>query len=226
MNRYAHIVLALLLAVFTAQAQAGIVIGGTRVIYHGDKKETSAAIRNPDEAGVWLVQSWVDGGTKGSKAPFIVTPPLFRINPGEENVLRIVRTGGRLPQDRESVFWLNVKSIPATDDSKPHNNVLQVVVKSRLKLFYRPAALAGEPETAYHNLSAARSGNRLTISNPTPYYITLFTLKVDGQEIKEADMVPPKGSASFTLPSATASSVSWQAISDYGGVSQTENRQL
>lgn len=224
MNRYAVMVLAFALASFTARA--GIVIGGTRIIYNGDKKETSAAIRDPDKSGVWLVQSWVDSGVKGSKAPFIVTPPLFRINPGEENMLRIVRTGGNLPEDRESVFWLNVKAIPATDDSVPHNNVLQVVVKSRLKLFYRPAGLEGQPETAYHQLSVSRSGNRLTVSNPTPYYVTLFTLKVDGQEIKDADMVPPKGSASFTLPAATASTVTWQAISDYGGVSQTENRKL
>lgn len=226
MNRYADVVLALLLAFLSVQAQAGIVIGGTRVIYNGDKKETSASVRNPEKSGVYLVQSWMDSGEQGGKAPFIVTPPLFRINPGEENMLRIVRTGGNLPQDRESVFWLNVKSIPATDDSKPRTNVLQVVVKSRLKLFYRPAGLEGQPESAYHQLSVARSGNQLTVSNPTPYYVTLFTLKVDGQEIKEADMVPPKGSASFTLPSAGASSVSWQAISDYGGISQTESRKL
>ncbi|WP_404995629.1 fimbrial biogenesis chaperone, partial [Enterobacter bugandensis] len=77
--------------------------------------------------------------------------------------------------------------------------------KTRLKIFYRPAGLEGQAETAYHHLSVARSGNRLTVSNPTPYYITLFTLKVDGQEIKEADMVPPKGSVSFTMPSATVS---------------------
>ncbi|MGM1329379.1 fimbrial biogenesis chaperone, partial [Klebsiella michiganensis] len=81
------------------------------------------------------------------------------------NILRIVRTGGSLPEDRESVFWLNVKSIPATDDSVPNNNVLQVVVKSRLKIFYRPAGLEGQPETAYHHLSVARSGNRLAVSN-------------------------------------------------------------
>lgn len=124
------------------------------------------------------------------------------------------------------MFWLNVKSIPATDDSQPRTNVLQVVVKSRLKLFYRPAGLEGQPESAYHQLSVAHSGNHLTVSNPTPYYVTLFTLKVDGQEIKEADMVPPKGSVSFTLPSATASAVTRQAISDYGGVSQTESRKL
>ncbi|HBR1081297.1 TPA: molecular chaperone [Klebsiella quasipneumoniae subsp. quasipneumoniae] len=226
MNRYADVVLALVLAFLSVQAQAGIVIGGTRVVYDGDKKEASAAIRNPEKSGVYLVQSWVDSGGQGGKAPFIVTPPLFRINPDEENILRIVRTGGSLPQDRESVFWLNVKSIPATDDSQPRTNVLQVVVKSRIKLFYRPAGLEGQPESAYHLLSVARSGNRLTVSNPTPYYVTLFTLKADGQEIKEADMVPPKGSVSFTLPSANITHVTWQAISDYGGVSQTESRRL
>ncbi|MDZ4034390.1 molecular chaperone [Kluyvera ascorbata] len=226
MNRYADVVLAVVLAFLSVQAQAGIVIGGTRVIYDGDKKETAASVRNPEKSGVYLVQSWVDSGEQGGKAPFIITPPLFRINPGEENMLRIVRTGGNLPQDRESVFWLNVKSIPATDDSKPRTNVLQVVVKSRLKLFYRPAGLEGHPESAYHQLSVARSGNRLTVSNPTPYYVTLFTLKVDGKEIKEADMVPPRGNVSFTLPSATATSVTWQAISDYGGISQTESRRL
>ncbi|ELW2865971.1 molecular chaperone [Salmonella enterica] len=226
MNRYADVMLALVLAFLSVQAQAGIVIGGTRVIYDGDKKETSAAIRNPEKSGVYLVQSWVDSGGQGGKAPFIVTPPLFRINPDEENILRIVRTGGSLPQDRESVFWLNVKSIPATDDSQPRTNVLQVVVKSRIKLFYRPTGLEGTPESAYHLLSVARSGNRLTVSNPTPYYVTLFTLKVDGQEIKEADMVPPRGSVTFPLPSGPATSVSWQAISDYGGVSQTESRRL
>ncbi|KAA1144491.1 molecular chaperone [Citrobacter portucalensis] len=226
MNRYADVVPVLLLAFFSAQAQAGIVIGGTRVIYDGDKKETSASIRNPETSGVYLVQSWVDSGEQGAKAPFIVTPPLFRINPGEENMLRIVRTGGSLPQDRESVFWLNVKSIPATDDSKPRANVLQVVVKSRIKLFYRPAGLEGQPESAYHHLSVARSGNRLTVSNPGSYYVTLFTLKVDGQEIKDADMVPPKGSVSFTLPAANITHVTWQAISDYGGISQTESRRL
>lgn len=226
MNRFAGVALALLPIFWGIPAQAGIVIGGTRVIYNGDKKEASASIRNPEKSGVYLVQSWVDSGEQGSKVPFIVTPPLFRINPGEENILRIVRTGGNLPQDRESVFWLNVKSIPATEDAQPRTNVLQVVVKSRIKLFYRPAGLEGPPETAYHQLTVARSGSHLTVSNPTPYYITLFTLKVDGQEIKEADMVPPKGSASFMLSSASASSVTWQAISDYGGISQTESRRL
>jgi len=214
------------LALFASQAQAGIVIGGTRVIYPGEKSEVAISIRNPQKSSVSLVQSWVDSGDRAHAAPFIVTPPLFRINPGEENMLRIVRIGGSLPEDRESQFWLNVKSIPATDDSQPQTNVLQLVVKSRLKLFYRPAGLQGDSVNAYRQLSISRSGNRLSLNNPTPYYVTLFTLKVDGHEVAEAESVPPKGSAAFLLPAATASIVTWQAINDYGGISQTESRNL
>jgi P pilus assembly chaperone PapD len=226
MNRHLHVVLALLLALLCGPAESGIVIGGTRVIYNGDKKEASLSIRNPNKSNVYLVQSWVDSGEQGRKAPFIVTPPLFRINADEENLLRIIRTGGGLAQDRESVFWLNVKSIPAMDDSVARSNMLQVVIKSRIKLFYRPGGLPGEPGSAYQNLRFTHRGNRLTVTNPTPYYVTLFTLKVDGKEVKDIDMVPPLGNASFTLPSAAVSRVSWQAISDYGGVSRVEHRPL
>ncbi|MDI8993129.1 fimbria/pilus periplasmic chaperone, partial [Salmonella enterica subsp. enterica serovar Anatum] len=41
-------------------------------------------------------------------APFMVTPPLFRLNGGQKNVLRIIRTGGNLPEDRESLYWLDI----------------------------------------------------------------------------------------------------------------------
>ncbi|MDW2742554.1 fimbrial biogenesis chaperone [Atlantibacter subterraneus] len=224
MNRL--VLLATALALSAIPAWAGVVTGGTRVIYPADKKEVSLPVRNPEKSGVYLIQSWVDTGTTGERGPFIVTPPLFRINSGEENLLRIIRTGGNLPQDRESIFWLNVKSIAADDSSKPHTNVLQLVVKTRVKLFYRPTGLPGDPQQAYRQLQAARKGNRLIIRNPTPYYVTLFTLTVDGKEIKEADLVAPFGSVNFALPAATASSVVWQAINDYGGITEPERRHV
>lgn len=207
-------------------AQAAVVIGGTRVIYNGDKKEASVSISNPGKNDVYLVQSWIENNDNNNdKVPFIVTPPLFRMEPNEENILRIVRAGGTFPEDRESLFWLNVKSIPAMDTEKMEN-VLQVVVKSRIKLFYRPGKLPGLPIEAYKKLTFTRSEGKLQINNPTPYYITLFSLKVGSHEIKEADMVPPKGSVSYALPSGATGSVSWQTINDYGGISKVENRQL
>lgn len=207
-------------------AQAAIVIGGTRVIYNGDKKEASVSISNPGKNDVYLVQSWIENNDNNNdKVPFIVTPPLFRMEPNEENILRIVRAGGTFPEDRESLFWLNVKSIPAMDTSKM-DNVLQIVIKSRIKFFYRPGKLPGLPIEAYKKLTFTRSEGKLQINNPTPYYITFFSLKLGAHEIKEPGMVPPKGSATYALPAGATGSVSWQTINDYGGISKIETRQL
>jgi P pilus assembly chaperone PapD len=73
-------------------ANAALVVGGTRVIYDGSKKEVSLSVRNPDSSP-YLVQSSIDtlaGGVQ--KAPFIITPPLYRLDAGKENLMRIILT--------------------------------------------------------------------------------------------------------------------------------------
>lgn len=68
-----------------SSAQAGIIVGGTRIIYKGDKKETSISVKNPDKTS-YLIQSWSDTGEKnGDKTQFMITPPLFRLGPEQEN---------------------------------------------------------------------------------------------------------------------------------------------
>nr|MDQ6119426.1 fimbria/pilus periplasmic chaperone [Klebsiella pneumoniae subsp. pneumoniae] len=43
-----------------------------------------------------------------SAVPFMVTPPLFRLEPNSQNSVLIVRNGAaQLPADRESVFYLS-----------------------------------------------------------------------------------------------------------------------
>ena len=136
--------LALALSALTlTTANAGVIIGGTRLIFDGAKKEASISINNPDSTP-YLIQSWIDmqEGNSG-KAPFIITPPLYRLDGGQKNIERIVMTGA-LPQERESLFWLNIKAIPS---ASKQTNSLQIAVKTRIKLIYRPEGLrASTPE--------------------------------------------------------------------------------
>jgi len=46
-------------ALTLSTAQAGVIIGGTRIIFDGTKKEASISINNPD-ATPYLIQSWID----------------------------------------------------------------------------------------------------------------------------------------------------------------------
>lgn len=222
MNKYIPIVVVSLLS---ASVQAGVIVGGTRVIYNGEKKETSISVKNPDKSS-FLIQSWSDAGESSTdKSPFMVTPPLFRLGGGQENTLRIIRTGGNLAEDRESLYWLNIKSIPATE-KKDNVNTLQIAVKTRIKLIYRPQSLTQQPEDLTGKLSWQRSGNKLTVSNPTAYYMNFSTLKVGASTVKDATYVAPMSSASFSIPNGASGDVSWTLINDFGSIGSEHRARL
>lgn len=205
---------------------AGVVVGGTRVVYEGAKKEASISVTNPEKTTPYLIQSWIEDTSSGSirKAPFIMTPPLFRLDPGQENVLRIIRTGGTFAENQESVFWVNIKSIPAS--AKSDENQLQISVKTRIKLFFRPAGLSGSASEAYKALQFSRSGNQLKVNNPTPYHVSFYRVSVGKDEIESAGMVAPKSSMNWTIPTGANGAVSWQAINDFGGITEAANASL
>jgi len=221
-SRLVPLLAASALMVMTLPASAGVIIGGTRVVYDGARKEASISVKNPEKTAPYLMQNWVENINEADtrKPPFIVTPPLFRLDAGKENVLRVMRTGGDLPTDRESLYWLSIKSIPAS--KKSEDNQLLISVKARLKLIYRPEGLKGNPDEAYKALSFSHQGSQLQATNPTPFYVSFQSIKIGGQEvdIKDSATLAPKGSMSWTLPAGATGRVSWTTINDYGGITE------
>lgn len=211
-----------------APARASVLVGGTRVILREKDREASISIKNTGTSP-YVVQAWIDDGEGSRKTPFVLTPPLSRLDGGTENVLRIMRVSATLPADRESVFWLNVKEIP---ERPQEDNVLQIAMRTRIKLFYRPGALPGTPAEARAQLRWAVApgpqghGAVLRIGNPSPYHVTFTALTVNGgaQQIN-ANMVPPRGEASYPLTvvkAPQAVDVTFTTINDYGGETPVE----
>lgn len=208
--------LVLILSFITHVAQAGVIVGGTRLIYDGNKKESSLSVSNPDKRA-YLVQTWVETNGGVEKAPFIVTPPLFRLDGGQQNLLRVVRAGGNLPVDKESLFWMNIKAIPSTEKENDVNT-LQIAIKTRIKLIYRPQGVKGVAEEMADKLIWQRSGNALRVTNPTPFYMNFQKVKVAGKDVENATFVAPGMTTEFALPAGvSAGNVSWAIINDYGG---------
>ncbi len=218
MNRLTALCCGALVLCLTAPAFAGFSVGATRVIYTSNMKETSLSVRNTEDSNVYLIRSWVSSDKENENVPFIITPPLFRIEPGQENALRITQTSSALPQDRESVYWVNTLAIPPASKEK---NTLQFSINTRIKLFYRPVELnnRAEVEKSYQQVKFSRSGNSLSVSNPTPYFVNLAKISINDKEINEGYMIAPK--SSIKIENAPAGNkVSWQAINDFGGLSE------
>lgn len=208
---------------YSAWAQAGVALGATRVIYPAGQKQVQLGVTNNDDSSTYLIQSWVENADGGKDSRFVITPPLFAMQGKKENTLRIIdATNKQLPQDRESLFWINVKAIPSMDKSKLSENTLQLAIISRIKLYYRPAKLALPPDQAAEKLSFSRSDSSLTLTNPTPYYLTVTELNA-GTRVLENALVPPMGKTSVKLPPDAGSNITYRTINDYGALTPKMN---
>ncbi|MDR0243160.1 MAG: fimbria/pilus periplasmic chaperone [Burkholderia sp.] len=217
-------------------AQAALVLNGTRVIVPEHARDVTVRMENAGVRPV-LAQSWIDDGRANvppeqMQTPFVVAPTLARVEAGRGAVLRITRLPATLPGDRESVFWLNVLEVPVVQEDG--DNQLRLGLRTRIKVFYRPAVLANDVEMAPEQLvwkvsaGAARDGKQgiaLDVSNPTPYYVSFGMVESDvGGAFVSAGggMVAPFGSERFPLPGVTTRSqrpatVRYMTIDDYGG---------
>ncbi|MGV3345636.1 molecular chaperone [Enterobacteriaceae bacterium LUAb1] len=225
----------LLYGVSSAQAATntntgGISLGGTRLIFDGSKDASSMTVSNSSDNDVWLMRFWIspydsqsDNADKKQSMPFVVTPPLYRLDIKSAVQLRINKIKDDLPTDKESVFYLNNLAIPPKPKTKGYQKALQsglqFAVNTRIKLFYRPAAIsnAAAVKAAPDKLTVSATGKDLVVQNPTPYYITLTQLLVNGKAIEtdKDTMVAPKGQ--LFLPSlAKHGTLSYSTVDDRG----------
>jgi P pilus assembly chaperone PapD len=161
-----------------AQAQAGIVLNTTRVIYSGADKEVSLQVHNTGTGDI-LAQSWLEADRESvtsTPPPFAITPSLARMSGDGRQLIRLIYSGEGLAQDRESVLWLNVQEIPQTGDE----NQLQIAIRQRIKLFYRPQGLIADPSKAAQSLKWQLRGRQLEVINPGPYHVSM--LKIEGRQ--------------------------------------------
>lgn len=211
-------------SIVAADASAAIALDRTRVVFDGGQKSISMNVNNRNDKLPYLAQGWIeDADGKKIKEPLAVLPPIQRIEAGKSSQLRIqaLPNVAKLPKDRESLYYFNLREIPPRS-SKP--NTLQLALQTRIKLFYRPAALEIMPnsEPVQNQLTLTRQGNKYSVNNPTPYYITLINATSSKSEKGSKDftplMVTPKSSA---VLSVTADSLGNRPvltyINDYGG---------
>jgi len=182
---------ALVLAILGgAPAHAGLLADATRVIVRQGQTDASLVLANTNDYPV-IVQTWVDRGEADPQvlAPFASVPSVFRLEPEARRGIRILLADAQaLPEDRESVFWLNLYEIPpashASGSAAPDR--LALAMNTQLKIFYRPATLPNVDVPAQLRFTLVQEGETWFVEceNPTLYHASFTTLEVvDGDAV-------------------------------------------
>ncbi|MCC8394456.1 fimbria/pilus periplasmic chaperone [Paraburkholderia sp. MMS20-SJTR3] len=218
-------------------AHASVVVNGTRLVYDASDREITVKLNNVGNDPA-LVQVWLDTGNPKSlpdevQVPFSMSPPLFRLDPKKGQSLRLIYTQDPLPQDKESLFWLNVLEVPPTAAQKDavERNMLRLAFRSRIKLFFRPDGLPGRADEAPAKISwkfvpkKDGAGYVLEATNPTPYHVTFTQVVAKAGGATWTDdkggMVDPGATQDYdvgkvaSLPAAPLQ-VDYKFLNDYG----------
>ncbi|EPP0275045.1 fimbrial biogenesis chaperone [Salmonella enterica subsp. enterica] len=206
----------------------GLVLSQNRVIFPKDAPSVGITVKNPQDYPV-LVHSRILAENKLTKGGFMITPPLFRLDAGRANVIKIIPTGTIFPEDREQLQWLCVKGIPpkkndewARDPNEKEENrkersmTLRLSVDNCIKLFVRPDSLSGGAADRGDKLAWKVIGSDLVASNPTPYYMNLSMIQLGKANIPP-DYVAPFAEKHFPLPKTGGhGELSWKILTDVG----------
>ena len=214
-----------LLIFFENSASAAISLDRTRVIFDGSLKSLSLNVSNDNKQLPYLAQGWIEdaAGVKIT-SPLVVLPPVQRIEAGAKSQLKIqgMPELKNLPQDRESLFYFNLREIPPRSD-KP--NTLQIALQTRVKLFYRPESISltkSEMSTPWQEKIKLDSKNgEYQVTNPTPYYLTIIDV-TSKNKVKDTKfrpiMIEPMSSKSLGISPTTIGMMPIVTyINDYGG---------
>ncbi|TKK37754.1 molecular chaperone [Pseudomonas fluorescens] len=232
MKKYysSSLTIAILLSLFSPFSSANITLERTRIVMAAPKMEASIVMSNAESESV-MIQAWIEpiNATTVPNMPFAITPSLSRLDGNGRQPLRIFYQGQGLPIDRESVFWLGVQEIPR---KSANENTLQIAVRQRIKLFYRPDDLKGKADEAPAKLQwrlALVDGHpTLHIKNNSAFHVTFGAVNIkhgSSSQPISVDMLPPYSSQSLIISGASpsssgAASVEFESINDSGGLVQ------
>ncbi|EAB6034259.1 molecular chaperone [Salmonella enterica] len=209
------------------QQTFSVELGASRVIYPLNGRNTSVRVENKQDYPILVKSQVLLASDKKGGAPFITTPPLFRLDSHQTSVVTITRTGGDYPADRESLNWLCVTAVPPDKDAewakgadeKGVANNIQVVLKNCIKLLVRPDALSNNPADIAGKVVWKTEGKNLHAHNPTPYYMNISGVRFNDEQLKLKDSyIAPFSDVNIPVSSVLTKGreVKWTVIGDYG----------
>jgi len=209
-----------------SSASASVIMTGTRVVFPSNATEKVVQFKNPDpQPFVVQLKITKENNETDDNSPFTLVPPVFRMEPNSGHSVRLIANGtAALPQDKESIFYLNFTQLPALKASQQHDNQLVIAVTSRVKIFYRPVALSGSSSEASESLKFSLQQGNLAVTNPTGFYITVreadLTMGKNVTTVATSVMIPPKSTVQWhtakNISTLNGASLKLILVNDYG----------
>lgn len=227
------LILSLIFLILPITSFANIVINGTRVIYKEGMDSVNVQLTNKGNLAS-LTQNWIDDGDINStpedaKSPFYLYPPIVKVASGQGQTLRIKKSDQKLKDNIEQVYYLNVLDIPEHRADLEGKSYLQLAMRIRIKIFYRPKGLTESPELTPKKITYQLKGDKILVKNDSPYFFTIAAITTNSKPniaLADSEMIPPLSTRELPLLTKLKGPAAKVTYVDDFGVYQSQNINL
>lgn len=216
-------------------AYSAVLLQKTRVILEPSSNEAELTIDAQKNVSS-LVQTWVSGPDSNIVSHFTIMPSISLLKAGQSQTLRLVYQGDGVPQDRESLLYVNIQDSVAISDELQGKNAINSSFLQVVKGFYRPNSLTKEGAAeapAALTWEVSRKNNTsflLKLTNPSPFHvvfsgISLVTEKDKNGKVNSAtntsfDYIKPYSTSDIEISNSSnitnIGKIVYLVINDYG----------
>lgn len=161
----------------TGVSHAAVVLNASRIVMEGVSEKT-VTFDNTSETP-YIVQIESDNI---EKPDFIAMPPIFKIKGKGGQTVKLKLSPSSLPQDKESLFYMNFTQIPGVKKNEDDSNRLNIVIRSVLKIIYRPKSVNAFSVGDESKISYRVQSGKLIVTNKTPNILSIRDIS-DGKYI-------------------------------------------
>lgn len=148
--------------------QAAVVMNASRIVMAGTLEKTIMFDNTSDNPFIVQVES-----DNKDKPDFVAVPPVFKIKEKGGQTVKVKLLSSELPQNRESLFYLDFTQIPGVRKNENDDDRLNIIIRSRLKVIYRPAPVNAFSSKDENKISYRLQGGALVISNKSPNILSI-----------------------------------------------------
>ncbi|WIV86800.1 fimbrial biogenesis chaperone [Proteus appendicitidis] len=204
---------------FPIYGHTSIEINKDKFIFIESKNQEVIEIKNNTNSD-YFIQSWIShyDESNNTDLPFMITPPLFKIEKDETYFLKIFKTEEIEKKEQETLYKINIKRIPSLSDQDDNTNLLHISMNSIYNLIYRPISIEKNAADAYKKIEFLKNKNdEFIVNNPTPYFITLLKVNSDGVVfIEKNKTIPPFKKYNTKKIIKKQGLIKWKTIDQYG----------
>lgn len=178
----------------------------------------ASVLYNDDKSDIPLLE---EKGKKAKRTPFMILPPLYRLEPSSDYTWRVRRMsdgegGQELAKDRETLFWIAFRGIPLEENKKGDSSSVKLTVTPTFyfKLLYRPHSLEQlNYKDVIKDVMVEKNNDSIVINNKSPLYMSFEYLKIGDSVIKNDNRsvtVKPFSTLSIKIPDNSKGELSWK----------------